>query len=116
MATRAQLAEAADMLPAFAPQRRLSRIRLPFIRPRAQGLAGLPERYRLQMLMLAAERMPGESAEAVAAAGAELADRTRRRIPAALLGAHFEDLDPWFRDHAESIAADADRAVASWRR
>lgn len=114
MATRGELADAADRLPAFRPQRRLSRVRLPFLRPRA-GLAGLPERYRLQLLLLAAERMPGAAPETVAAAAGKLSDRVRSRIPARLLAGHFDDLDPWFRDHAELIAADADTVAASWR-
>jgi hypothetical protein len=112
LATRGELADVADRLPAYAAPRRPRFWPLRLRRPR--GLSALPERYRLQLMLLTAGCLPGAAPEVVVAAADELADRTRARIPSRLLGAHFEALDPWFRDHAESIAADADLVAARW--
>lgn len=115
MASRLQVAALADLLPAGErPQRRLSRFRLPFTRPRAlRGLEAVPERYRLQLVLMAADAMPGAAPGEQARAAAELAERVRGRIPARITGT--DGRDAWFRQHAEEIAAMAADLAARWR-
>jgi len=115
MASRAQVAGLADLLPTSErPQRRLSRFRLPFARPRApRGLEAVPERYRLQLILMAADAMPGKDPSAQGAVAAELAERVRAMIPARLLG-DTDDLDVWFKERADFIVGMA-RGVA-WGR
>jgi hypothetical protein len=109
------VAALADLLPAGErPQRRLSRVRLPFLRPAApRGLEAVPERYRLQLILMAADALPGAAPAAQGAAAAMLAERTRSRIPARLLG-RTDELDVWFKQHADEIA-DAAKSLASGR-
>jgi hypothetical protein len=86
-----------------APRRlRLLRLR----QRRVTGLERIPERYRLQFLLLASERLPGAPpAQAVALAG-RVADRVR--VPPGLVAESAADtsrLDAWFRAQAPRIAA-----------
>lgn len=76
---------------------------LPWRRP--QGLAAIPERYRLQFLLLADAAMPGRAEADVAAMADTLAGRVK--IPARLLAKlpDHGDLDHWFRDRADQIQA-----------
>lgn len=113
---RRKMAELSDLLPAEAfpaPRPRLLRW-LPRRKRAAKGLAAIPERYRLQFLLLAAERLSGRPAAEVAGLADELADRTR--IPAGLLRQLPEttELDAWFREqvpvlreHLEALTAAA---------
>lgn len=79
-------------------------------RRRPRGLARIPERYRLQFLLLAASRMPGKPEAEVAAVADRLAGRTR--IPARLLD-RTDELDEWFRGQAQRIAARLDTLLAA---
>lgn len=105
-----ELAALSDLLPA-APKRRRW-LRWPRRRP-AKGLAGIPERYRLQFLLLAAERMPGRAPEEVSALAGRLAQRFQPPPPlVAALATETGPLDEWFRDRAEAVVAELDRLVA----
>jgi hypothetical protein len=105
------LAAPAAAASGLLPQDGLRR-RLPWRRRRPQGLAGIPERYRLQFLLLAADRAPGRPPAEVAAAADRLAAAVRvpRRLLAQLPRA--DGLDAWFREHAEAIRALADELAA----
>ena len=104
MAANQRLAALSDLLPdAGSPRRGWRAFTARFTRRRPRGLAAIPERYRLQFLVLAAEAMPGRPQADVAAMADRLADRTK--IPARLL-AKLPDttgLDGWFRDSCERI-------------
>lgn len=104
MAANLRLAALSDLLPDTSPPRRGWRaLASRFSRRRPRGLASVPERYRLQFLVLAADAMPGRTPAEVAAMADRLADRTR--IPARLLAKlpDTTDLDKWFRDSCERI-------------
>jgi hypothetical protein len=80
-------------------------------RRRLRGLEAVPERYRLQFLLLASSRLPGGSPEDVAGLAGRLAARVR--IPAALLKLENPDrLDAWFRDHRDGIVSLLDEVAA----
>lgn len=74
-----------------------------FSRRRPRGLAAIPERYRLQFLVLAADAMPGRAPEDVAAMAGRLAGSVK--IPGRLLAKlpDTTDLDKWFRDSCDQI-------------
>ena len=113
----ADVAALADLLPAGTPLRRPWWLR--WLRPaRPAGLEAVPERYRLQFLLLAAERLPGDAdPRLLGEVAAGLAERTAARIPGRLLAAHPDDLDRWFKDHADAIRDDLDALRgALWRR
>jgi hypothetical protein len=104
MAANQRLATLSDLLPDTASPRHGWRALIArFSRRRPRGLAAIPERYRLQFLVLAAEAMPGRPQADVAAMAGRLADRTR--IPARLLAKlpDHAEMDEWFRDSCERI-------------
>lgn len=104
MAANMKLASLSDLLPDAGTTPRGWRAFLSrFSRRRPRGLAAIPERYRLQFLVLTAEAMPGRSQAHVAAMTDRLADRTK--IPARLLAKlpDHQELDVWFRDSCERI-------------
>jgi hypothetical protein len=106
MAANLRLAALSDLLPDTGPPRRGWRaVAARFSRRRPRGLAAIPERYRLQFLVLASDAMPGRSPAEVAAMADRLAGATR--IPARLLARlpDTTDLDRWFRDSCERITA-----------
>lgn len=115
MASWVQVAALADLLPASAPKERSrTRFRLPRLRrSRPRGLEAVPERYRLQLILMTADAMPGAAPDEQAKAAAELAERVRGRIPARITGT--DGRDAWFRQHAEEIAAMAKDLAARWR-
>lgn len=110
IAQSARLAELDGLLPETAPARqrpawlRRAALLVPF-RRRPHGLEAIPERYRLQFLVLARDAMPGRDLADVAAMAGRLADETR--IPARLLAKlpDHADLDRWFRDRSDKITA-----------
>lgn len=81
--------------------------------PEAAGLLAVPERYRLQFLLLAAGRLPRAGEVVIARTAARLAERTA--IPPELLDGHAAELDAWFREHAAQIVKRAD-AITRWPR
>jgi hypothetical protein len=99
-----EMAALSDFLP-DAPPPRPRRMRLLRLRSRrVAGLEAIPERYRLQFLMLASDRLPGAAPAEVTA----LADRvaSRVQVPARLLAEFDSDtrpLDAWFRAQAPRI-------------
>jgi hypothetical protein len=104
MAANLRLAALSDLLPTGgSPPRGWRAFAARFSRRRPRGLAAIPERYRLQFLVLASDAMPGRTPDEVAAMADRLADRTR--IPARLLARlpDTADLDRWFRDSCERI-------------
>lgn len=106
MTAHMRMAALSEHLPADRPARHGWRARLPhFPRHRPHGLASIPDRYRLQFLLLADAAMPGAAEADVAAMAGRLADRVR--IPARLLAKLPEtaDLDRWFRDSCDRIKA-----------
>ncbi len=106
MAANMRLASLSDLLPATGTAPRGWRAVLSRLSPRRpRGLAAIPERYRLQFLVLAADSMPGRSPADVAAMADALADRTK--IPARLAARLPETagLDEWFRDSSGRITA-----------
>ena len=104
-----RLAELDELLPAAGTPRHGWRAFLSrFSRRRPRGLESIPERYRLQFLLLAADAMTGRPPGDVAMMAGRLADATR--IPVRLL-AKLPDhgpLDAWFKGEAEAIAARLD--------
>lgn len=105
----ARLAALDDLLPEAGTPRCGWRALLPrFSRRRPRGLESVPERYRLQFLLLASDAMPGAAPEAVGVMAGRLADQTRipRRLLAKLPDA--DGLDAWFRDECEHIKARLD--------
>jgi hypothetical protein len=104
MAANLRLAALSDLLPqGGAVPRGWRALAVRFSRRRPRGLEAIPERYRLQFLVFAADAMPGRTPADVAAMADRLADRTR--IPARLL-AKLPDtagLDEWFRGSCEQI-------------
>jgi hypothetical protein len=110
MAAHMRMAELSELLPETSPARpqsawlgRLARL-LPS-RRRLCGLAAIPERYRLQFLLLADAAMPGRPEADVAAMADALADRTRppKRLLAQL--PETTGLDRWFKDRTDQIKA-----------
>lgn len=104
MAANMRLATLSDLLPDTGSAPRGWRaFTARFSRKRPRGLEAIPERYRLQFLVLADRAMPGGAQADVAAMADRLADRTR--IPARLLAKlpDTADLDEWFRDSCERI-------------
>lgn len=107
MTAHMRMAALSDHLPADRPARHGWRARLPrFSRRRPHGLASIPDRYRLQFLLLADAAMPGAAEADVAAMAGRLAGQVR--IPARLLAKLPEtaDLDRWFRDRSDQIKRD----------
>jgi hypothetical protein len=104
MAANMRLASLSDLLPATGPAPRGWRAILSRFSPRhPHGLAAIPERYRLQFLVLAADSMPGRTPADVAKLADVLADRTK--IPPRLIAKLPETagLDEWFRDSCGRI-------------
>jgi hypothetical protein len=104
MAANLRLATLDDLLPAAGtPRHGWRALASRFSRRRPRGLAAIPERYRLQFLVLADGAMPGRPAAEVVAMADRLADRTQ--IPVRLLVKlpDTTDLDRWFRDSCERI-------------
>lgn len=106
MTAHQRMATLSDLLPDTDSARRGWRAWLPRLsRRRPRGLEAIPERYRLQFLLLADAAMPGRAEADVAAMAGRLADRTR---PPARLLAQLPDttgLDRWFKDRTEQIRA-----------
>lgn len=106
MTAHMRMAALSEHLPADRSPRRGWRAWLPRLsRRRPHGLAAIPERYRLQFLLLADAAMPGAAEADVAAMAGRLADQVR--IPKRLLAKLPEtaDLDRWFRDSCDHIKA-----------
>jgi hypothetical protein len=104
IAQSARLAALSEFLPETGPARPGWRAWLPrFSRRRPHGLEAIPERYRLQFLLLASDAMPGRPEADVAAMAGRLADETR--IPKRLLARlpDTDGLDRWFRGECEQI-------------
>lgn len=110
MSAHKRMAELSDLLPGAPAAGRkrpkwLRRLGALVPRRRPHGLEGIPERYRLQFLLLADAAMPGRPEADVRAMADRLADRTR---PPARLVAQLPEtagLDEWFRDGTEQIRA-----------
>jgi hypothetical protein len=104
------MAALSEVLPSSPSQRVTGGLRRFSLRrflppPRVRGLEGIPERYRLQFLLLASERLPGAPAADVAALAGRMADQVR--IPAGLvrsLATDTKPLDAWFKGQAERIS------------
>lgn len=105
----AGIAELSDLIPhdRDSPAGRFPRLGRLFRRRRALGLEAVPERYRLQFLILASERMPGRAPAEVAQAAGRLAEAVR-----APRGLDTGETDAWFRANAGRIIALADKTVA----
>lgn len=112
MARARQMAELSELLPASKPparaRRGLGRVRVTLparlTRIRVSGLEGIPERYRLQILLMARDQLPGAHDPDVRG----LADRiaTEVKPPPRLVASVADDprpLDQWFRGQAERI-------------
>lgn len=110
----AEVAALSDLLPPdTSPGRRwLAWIPRPR-RRRLAGLAAIPERYRLQFLLLAADRLPGHPADEVTALAGRLADATP--VPGRLVAQlpRTDALDQWFKDRREDIMAALDDLLAA---
>jgi hypothetical protein len=106
MTAHQRMAALSDFLPEAGSPRRGWRAWVPRLscrRPR--GLAAIPERYRLQFLLLADAQMPGRAEADVAAMADALADRSRppKRLLAQL--PETTGLDRWFKDRTDQIKA-----------
>lgn len=110
MGANQRLAALSDLLPDAGdpPRRGWRALAWRLRRKRPSGLESVPERYRLQFLVLAADAMPGAAPEDVAALAGRLADATK--IPGRLLAKlpDTDGLDRWFKSEAEAIAARLD--------
>lgn len=112
MAQSARLAALSDLLPDTGMPSHGWRARFSWLtrlsRRRPRGLEAIPERYRLQFLVLAADALPGRAPEDVAAMAGRLADSVR--IPGRLLAQlpDTDGLDRWFKSEAEAIAGRLD--------
>lgn len=106
MAGLTEMAALSDLLPPDAPPvRRVRWLRLPRSR-RVSGLERIPERYRLQFLLLAADAAKGRPPAEVAALAGRVADRVT--VPPGLLAQFAADtrpLDAWFRSQSDRITA-----------
>jgi hypothetical protein len=119
---RRQMAELSLLLPPpKSPARSRTRLRriagLARLRRRSvSGLEGIPERYRLQFLVLAAGKLPGATPEQVR----DLADKLASHVIvperlAAKLPGDPKPLDAWFRGQMPVLtAALDDLRVALW--
>jgi hypothetical protein len=104
MTAHQRMAALSELLPDTGTSRRGWRAWLPRLswhKPR--GLEAVPERYRLQFLLLADAAMRGRPEAEVAAMAGQLAERTRppKRLVAKLPDA--APLDGWFRDRTDQI-------------
>lgn len=103
MAGLREMAALSDFLPDAPPKP--ARMRLLRLRTRrVSGLERIPERYRLQFLLLASDKLPGAPPAEVTA----LADRVASRIhvPPRMLAEFDKDtgpLDAWFKAQAPRI-------------
>jgi len=103
MAALSDMAALSEFLPAPAPAPRRMRV-LRLRRQRVSGLERIPERYRLQFLLLASERLPGRPPAEVTALADQVASRVH--VPPRLLAELDSDtrgLDAWFKAQAPRI-------------
>lgn len=108
MTAHQRMAALSELLPADGGSAGGWRARFSWLarRRKLNGLAAVPDRYRLQFLLFADEAMPGREVTDVAAMAGRLADRTRP--PARLLARLPEhgELDEWFRERSDQIRRD----------
>jgi hypothetical protein len=101
-----RMAALSDLLPATTPARpgrwRARLPRLAWFTRRPGGLESVPERYRLQFLLLASDALPAGDPADIAVLAGRLAGRVT--IPGRLLG-DTPAMDAWFRDRTGRIQA-----------
>lgn len=104
MTAHQRMAALSDLLPETGMPRRGWRALMPRFSRRPRGLAAIPERYRLQFLLLADAAMPGSPQAEVAAMAGRLADRVK--VPGRLAARRDTgDLDAWFKNRTDQIRA-----------